>query len=370
MKKLITLFSCFALISCAFAQNVTLVHESTSGSCDGAAYLDTGSINTQYGYNWWETDSTNALISMIASNPTDSLINVCPGDYLLQYYQNQGMDTVEYAFTINPATNNGLSATLYLSDESSSGSCDGSVVVSASGGAPPYYFEHSSGTNAAVDSSMCSGVYDVMVYDSQDTIILPYLISSPNYSYNDTTYSDSTITDTLASAPLENCSLDYATIDSVYVVNVQNLPGDSIEVTWAVMDMNGTSQFSNTYYLQGNYMGVYAFELNLYCTIKQTGANVYKARVNHYLNNNALKVSAIDQSLITRIFPNPAYSSITIAASAQMEGRSYEIYDMKGAQVHTGTVVNRETVIDIQQMDRGIYLIRIKGSTPIKFVKK
>ncbi|MGM0478937.1 MAG: T9SS type A sorting domain-containing protein [Bacteroidota bacterium] len=369
MKNLTTLLSCFALISCAFAQNVTLVHESTSGGCDGAAYLDTGSINTQYGYNWWESDSTNTPVSMIGSAPTDSLTGLCPGNYILHYYQNQGMDTLEYTFTINPAPGNGLSATLYLSDESSSGSCDGSVAVSASGGAPPYYFEHSTGTNGAVDSALCSGLYDVMVYDAQDTIILPYVIASPNYIYNDTTYSDSTITDTLASAPLENCSLDYGTIDSVYVVNVQNLPGDSIEVTWAVTDMSGTSQLSNTYYLQGNYMGVYAFELNLYCTIKQTGANVYKASVNYYLDNNSLQVSTIDQSFIPLIFPNPAQNSVTLAASAEMTGSSYEIYDMKGAQVHTGSVSNQETVIDIQMLDRGTYFIHINGTTPIKFVK-
>lgn len=450
MKTFLFALSCLILHSFIHGQTISLVNEQNQGSCDGAAYLDEGSINAQYGYTWWETDTTNNLISTVGSNPTDSLINLCPGNYALEYhdslYNISNTDTLYYYFTIDSASSctinlstsatnessagacdgsitstvtgamgavtyswstggttsdlnnvcagtyeltvtdtaacstssivvvstdssssNNLIATIWTSDETADGSCDGSVVVSPSGGTAPYSYQHSNGTSAPVDSSLCDGIYDVLITDNAgDSLIMTYMIASPSFTYNDTSYADSTIVDTLSSQPLEDCNIDYSTIDSAYVDDVHNIGNDSVLVDWIVIDANGAYQVSNTYYLPSLNTGVYAFELSIFCPQK-TGGSLFKFNVKYFVDEQELNTDFYKLQRSIALYPNPSNGIFNVDIE-NADSQEYKVLDSRGSQVAKGTVKNNSFVLDLTFADSGMYFLYIQGQQPVRLI--
>ena len=423
------------------AQTVMIDHEQTPGACDGAAYLDEGSIDLPTGYTWWETDASNNLITSIGTNPTDSLMGLCAGNYALQYN-----DSLYYYFTIDsipcegfyvninstmesavnacdavitsdvggysgtldyqwntgastPSLTNvcagsyqlivsddancmdtaltvvytdssaGLTSVIMVDDETVDGACDGSVVVFTNGGTAPVVVEHSDGFVGVVDSARCAGYYTVMISDGAgDTIYSSYVVASPSTSFTDASYSDSTILDTLVSQPIEDCSIDFTSIDSAWVSNASYIVSDSVLVTWAIADANGLHYIDYAYHIPvGNYH-VYAFELSLFCPQKSTD-NFFKFRVNHYLTAGYASLHEEDGPSGISLYPNPGTDKITIEKAEENRQR-YSIYDTKGAQVIAGILDQEKTIITIDTLQQGLYIVHVEGAQPIRFVKK
>lgn len=72
------------------------------------------------------------------------------------------------------------------------------------------------------------------------------------------------------------------------------------------------------------------------------------------------------------IYPNPALDKITIKANDNSLGSKYSVSDQMGRQFLNGTITDRETVINIDQLATGVYFIQMgqnKNQT-IKMVKK
>lgn len=209
-----------------------------------------------------------------------------------------------------------------------------------------------------------------MITDAQgDSISLTYVISSPGSTFNDGAYADSTITDTLTSQPIEDCNIDFNTIDSAYVASVQNIGSDSVLVVWTIVDGNGSFQITNTYYIPGSNIGVYSFELNLYCPQKANGS-VYKFRVNYFLDESAVSVETEVLTQALNVYPNPSDENITIEVADWGTALNYAIYDMKGAQVSSGQLEQQTTKLNISALQPGIYLVRVEGSKPVRIMKK
>ncbi|MXN90686.1 T9SS type A sorting domain-containing protein [Flavobacterium sp. Sd200] len=72
------------------------------------------------------------------------------------------------------------------------------------------------------------------------------------------------------------------------------------------------------------------------------------------------------------IFPNPAFSNITIQCPADFVGRQYSIIDLSGRVVLAGTLNGTENVIDIVSLSASVYTIIISGfeNDAFKLVKK
>jgi len=66
------------------------------------------------------------------------------------------------------------------------------------------------------------------------------------------------------------------------------------------------------------------------------------------------------------VFPNPAQSQITIT---NINGdTNYEIYSVFGSKVLSGTITTGESAIDVENLSKGVYSIKI-GDTVQKFIK-
>ncbi len=72
------------------------------------------------------------------------------------------------------------------------------------------------------------------------------------------------------------------------------------------------------------------------------------------------------------IFPNPAYSSITIQCPQGSIGRRYAIIDMTGRQVQSGLLTDTTNTIDVAGLTPAVYTIIISGfeNDGFKLVKK
>jgi hypothetical protein len=78
--------------------------------------------------------------------------------------------------------------------------------------------------------------------------------------------------------------------------------------------------------------------------------------------------SIIKQPLIN-IFPNPTNSELRLELSQFMVGGLYQIFDYKGILYNSGQVVNDKFIIDVSQLQNGLYIIRFE-ETNLKFIKE
>lgn len=168
----------YALLSVTFifcttlliAQNLVISNEQTPGGCDGMVVLDESSVNTQYGYTWWQTAPNNNLISAIGTNPTDSLVGLCAGNYALQYFDSlyniQNTDTLYHFFQIDSVSN---CSNFYLSlsgnNETAAGACDGSINSVVGGATGSVTYNWSNGATTPDISNLCIGTYWLAVTD-------------------------------------------------------------------------------------------------------------------------------------------------------------------------------------------------------------
>ncbi len=85
------------------------------------------------------------------------------------------------------------------------------------------------------------------------------------------------------------------------------------------------------------------------------------------IDDSTLSVNDVDSRETTvRVYPNPAVNSIQLTALKQLE--NYTILDVYGKKVLEGTVSGNE-VINIEQLNKGIYFIQLKKKV-LKILKK
>lgn len=86
-----------------------------------------------------------------------------------------------------------------------------------------------------------------------------------------------------------------------------------------------------------------------------------------------LNVSVQEQpkELATLVFPNPAHEIISLQSKRDLNGVPYEIADMSGRTVTTGTLSGENPSVNIRSLGSGMYLFREKDQgTAVKFVKE
>lgn len=145
------------------AQYVTTFGTSSPSACDGYAYIiDSNSVTSVL--DW--TSNTGVIQS-----GTYSVSNLCQGTYTVTFNTTNG--TMAETFTIGNNTNpcNGLNASVSTTDISSPSSCDGSAIISVTGGSAPYSYNWANMnifTSQATD--LCSGYYSVNVTDNMGCV--------------------------------------------------------------------------------------------------------------------------------------------------------------------------------------------------------
>lgn len=139
----------------AFAVSIVNVTASICGpvGCDGTAQLSVSGGLSPYTYAWSNGDITAA--------PT----NLCSGFNDITVTDASGCTTTD---AVNIPSNSTLNLSLINSNNPTCfGDCDGSAIVSASGGntASPYIFTWDNGATTANITGLCDGIYRVTVSD-------------------------------------------------------------------------------------------------------------------------------------------------------------------------------------------------------------
>jgi hypothetical protein len=68
-----------------------------------------------------------------------------------------------------------------------------------------------------------------------------------------------------------------------------------------------------------------------------------------------------------KLFPNPANKHVKITGLTNLE--NYTIYSITGALMSKGTISNEE-LIDITELNNGLYFLKIKNGNTLRFLKK
>jgi len=93
---------------------------------------------------------------------------------------------------------------------------------------------------------------------------------------------------------------------------------------------------------------------------------------NYYYSDDTPTFIRRDAVVSTRVYPNPATDVLNISVK-DLNTFEYEIYDMSGAQVLNGFSSNASVTVNVSDLNRGIYMVKITGrgkSFTGKFVKK
>lgn len=152
-----------------FYATVTTVNVTSSGVCDGAANIHfyNGTAPYYIQFNGMTYTTSDAFYTF------DQL---CTGTYTIAVYDNlQNNTTVTFVITGNNTT--GLTVEAVTTTNAGTNECNGTAVISVSGGFPPYTYHYFlSNTSNPVSGtdfidSLCHGTYSVIVTDSAGTHI-------------------------------------------------------------------------------------------------------------------------------------------------------------------------------------------------------
>ncbi|MBI4647289.1 MAG: SprB repeat-containing protein, partial [Bacteroidia bacterium] len=130
-----------------------LVHPSSAGECDGSITISVSGGNPYYTYLW----SNGQLIA----NPA----GLCAGLHTVSITDANGCTKTESYTLIDP---NPDTISITVSDTVNPtcyGSCDGYIVITATGGTPPYIYLWSNASTDSIAVALCAGEYYVTVTD-------------------------------------------------------------------------------------------------------------------------------------------------------------------------------------------------------------
>ncbi|WP_298494789.1 T9SS type A sorting domain-containing protein [uncultured Algibacter sp.] len=83
--------------------------------------------------------------------------------------------------------------------------------------------------------------------------------------------------------------------------------------------------------------------------------------------NQSLNTKAFEQIKGIKIFPNPASQFIHVFGLTKTE--NYRIYNVLGLELKSGTISNNEQ-IDINNLTKGVYFLKLVNGITIKFLKQ
>lgn len=148
-------------------------------------------------------------------------------------------------------------------------------------------------------------------------------------------------------------------------------PGDTIEFVWGgggphpMTSGHGTSTPSPVFFPT---VTVTSSSPKAQFTLDTVGTYLFHCGTNPSNSNNWGTIIVEDVSIdeheatVVTLFPNPALNEITIERAEDSDIHAYEIYDLTGRRVLTGTLENQSTTVDISSLPSGNYRVTCKGT--------
>ncbi|MBN9484006.1 MAG: hypothetical protein BGO70_03220 [Bacteroidetes bacterium 43-93] len=76
--------------------------------------------------------------------------------------------------------------------------------------------------------------------------------------------------------------------------------------------------------------------------------------------NMATGIQSINEEATTvRVYPNPATEMVNIEVSGVVNDLSYEVYDVSGKRIKSGTFINKGAQVDISDISAGVYMVTV-----------
>jgi len=91
------------------------------------------------------------------------------------------------------------------------------------------------------------------------------------------------------------------------------------------------------------------------------------------LYDNFLNIQDNTLNELISIYPNPTSGDLNIAVDSKLLGSTYELYNTLGKQVQMGSISEKDQLVDVTNLDQGIYFMTVRtsvGTTTLKFVKQ
>ncbi len=140
-----------------------------AGDCNGTATVGVVGGTAPYAFTWSPVPG--------AGQGTPFASGLCAGIYTVSISDGGGCDTTAQVLITEPQP---LVLGADLNDPGCAGSCDGSIVLSPSGGTAPYTFTWSNGQSVDALFGLCAGTYDVLVTDANGCALSgTYVLNEP-----------------------------------------------------------------------------------------------------------------------------------------------------------------------------------------------
>jgi len=169
--------------------------------------------------------------------------------------------------------------------------------------------------------------------------------------------------DTLATNTIDTC---FSFIpNSAYINNYTYNGSDSMSVTWVVSSLNNTQQGYVTAVYPVDSNGCYVLGLTIVCSKSTT----YQFTDQLFITSIVTTISQTKE-FETDIFPNPATDKLTINVSTKSD---IEIINLRGQVVKSMKIIDNTESIDISNLSKGIYFVKILTDKEImtkKFIKQ
>lgn len=318
--------------------------------CDGAATIEVTGGSGSYSIIWDNTQGTTTNNAL------------CTGYHSVTVYdQVTGCSAYVTIYIFTDSTSQWpLSGYVYPTPPTEDGLCDGTAYVDAWGGSSPYTFLHSNGSTDQFATSLCEGIYSVVVTDANnDTLVLNYIVPQPSNIFNGGIYTDSIVVDSVYSDLLTDCIISYTTLDTAYISSLEYLGNGSLLVTWSILDSNGVVNVTQVYVLT-NGVGVYDLILQVFCP-QRSGSQYVYAVDQVYFNPATASTESLEGQASCEVFPNPFTNELTIDLG-ESQNAVVSILDLSGKLIHTEFVSNGTVSIDTSEMSAGSYILRIVAS--------
>lgn len=79
--------------------------------------------------------------------------------------------------------------------------------------------------------------------------------------------------------------------------------------------------------------------------------------------SNTMAVQEVNQHFELKVFPNPTTNQINVQADSKLIGTAYTLYSDLGTAVFSGTINNKNTLIEMENLPGGIYMLSIGNSS-------
>ena len=140
---------------------------------------------------------------------------------------------------------------------------------------------------------------------------------------------------------------------------------DALLIGWSTIAPNETPLKPNVLFSGGN---------SKYCNGASARASIINTygwtitdagqEANCVLNTDEFETNSI------KLYPNPVVSVLNIKTDYNLLNQPYKIIDGLGRVVINGKIIEVDTTINVEQLSKGIYYLKVSGNSASKFIKE